>query len=188
MSLFQSPSPLVYAGNQPNVEVQQRWYQPQPVAPTQPTQASIDNNPYTNAVNELNTCPVQLKTDILNDPDYLAMQEQVHNLLLQHLFAQALPMVLQNQQYVFVLEKYFQTVKSLRTKHEGLQAERQKQAEVQQQELMKAQQQIQLIAQDPVIAKRIQELQKGEPPAKEPEVEPQIQPEPKKVTVKKGDN
>lgn len=148
MSLFTNPSPLAYTPNS-GVEVQQRWMQQQPMQPQAP---NLDNNPYTNAVNELNSCPVTLRNEILQDPEYREVQSQVESLFLQHLYAQILPTVLQNQQYNFLLEKYFQTVKALKSKHE-------EQERIREQQAQKAQEQISLLMQDPVISRRLLELQ-----------------------------
>lgn len=150
MSLFTNPTPLSYASNTP-VEVQQRWMQPQPMQPQQP---NVENNAYSNAINELNALPVGLKNDILNDREYIEIKGQLDNLFLQYLFAQALPLVLQNQQHNFMLEKYYQTVKNLKIKHENQQKEREQQAK-------QAQEQMSLLMQDPVISRRLLELQSG---------------------------
>lgn len=173
MSLFTNPSPLAYTPNS-SVEVQQRWLQQQPVQPQQP---NLDNNPYTNAVNELNACPVTLRNEIMHDPEYLEVQQQVESLFLQHLYAQILPTVLQNQQYNFLLEKYLQTVKSLKEKHE-------EQERIREQQAIQAQEQINLLMQDPVISRRLLELQSNVP-AETVEQEPERAEN--KRDLKKGD-
>lgn len=111
------------------------------------TNNSIPNesNPYNDYVNVLNSCSDVTKEKIITDGRFSAAYAQCEGYLKEYLYAQVIPQVLETQPGRIAFEQLYLISKNL--KDEFSQKDRQKEK------------QLELLMQDEVVLKRLQELQ-----------------------------
>lgn len=114
------------------------------MAPQQPQSTA-----YSDYVNVLNSCSDITRGRILEDDRFNNIYAQCEGYLKEYLYAQALPLVLETQQGRMAFEQLFAVTKALKEEYtqRDLQKERQ----------------LELLMQDEVVLRRLQELQQEQP-------------------------
>lgn len=105
---------------------------------------------YTDYVNTLNSCSDITRGRILEDERFIGIYAQCEAYLKEYLYTQALPYVLETQQGRMAFEQLYSTTKALKDEYtqRDLQKERQ----------------LELLMQDEVVLRRLQELQAEQVP------------------------
>jgi DNA-directed RNA polymerase specialized sigma54-like protein len=104
---------------------------------------------YSDYLNVMNSCSDVTKGRITSDERFAASYAQCEMLLKEHLYTQVLPLVLESQDGRIAFEQLYNVAKNLKDEYTQRDVQKEKQLE--------------LLMQDEVVLKRLQELQKEEP-------------------------
>lgn len=110
------------------------------------------SDPYTEGSTLLSQSSEFIRQEISNDKNFQQIDFELGETIKNVLYANAVQYILQDQQGRIMVEKWHNTIKQL--KQDASQLESQKM-----QELMRSQSTIEMLAQDPIISKRLAELQ-----------------------------
>jgi len=111
-------------------------------------------NAYTDYVNCINSCSDVTRGRILEDERFSEIYARCESYLKEYLYAQVLPYVLETQQGRVAFEQLYTTTKALKEEYTQRDLQKEKQLE--------------LLMQDEVVLRRLQELQSQQQPSSRP--------------------